>query len=152
MAIAAHDAADRVAQLVVLTERLTELMAAQALAFEQHRPQDAAAFVEETSKLANLYRHESARVRADPGLIGGVPAAERTRLVRATEAFDAVLARQARALEAAKFVTEGLVRAIAEEVAAHRERGAAATYGPEGEPTIKRNSAAAKAITLNRRA
>jgi len=152
MAIAAQDAADRVAQLVVLTERLTELIAGQAQAFEQHQPQAAAALVDETAKLANLYRHESARVRADPGLIAGAPFADRTRLVRATEAFDAVLARQARALAAARFITEGLVRAIAEEVAAQREKGDAAAYGPEGEPAAKRNSAAAKAITLNKRA
>ena len=41
MAIAAADAADRCDQLTVLTERLTELIAAQAQAFEQRRPQDA---------------------------------------------------------------------------------------------------------------
>jgi hypothetical protein len=153
MGIAAHDAADRVAQLVALSERLTELIAAQSQAFEQHRPQDAAASLEETSKLANLYRHESGRVRADPALIAGAPLAERTRLVRATEALDAVLARQARALDAAKFVTEGLVRAIAEEVAAQREAGEAQAYGPDAARAGKRRDApAAKAITLNKRA
>jgi len=150
MAIAAQDAADRVAQLVVLTERLTELIAGQAQAFEQHQPQAAAALVDETAKLANLYRHESARVRTDPGLIAGAPFVDRTRLVRATEAFDAVLARQARALAAARFVTEGLVRAIAEEVAAQRSAGAADAYGPTGEKTAK--PADGSAITLNKRA
>lgn len=152
MPIAAENAADRVAQLIVLTERLTELIAAQALAFEQHRPQEAAAYIEETSKLANLYRHESARVRANPSLVAEAPLAERTRLIRATEAFDAVLARQARALEAAKTVSEGLVRAIAEEVVAQRQRGSAATYGPDATPTRKRSAEASKAITLNKRA
>lgn len=149
MALAAQDAADRVAQLITLTERLTELVAAQALAFETHRPQDAAAVIEETSKLANLYRHESARVRADPSLIEGASLLERARLVRATEAFDAVLARQSRALEAAKFVTEGIVRAIAEEVAVQRDK-AAATYGPDAAAPKKRGEA--RAITLNKRA
>lgn len=146
MAIAAKDATDRVDQLIILTERLTELVAAQAQAFEQRRPQDAAALMEETARLANLYRHESARVRANPGLVSGAPLDQRTRLVRATEAFDAVLARQGRALEAAKTVTEGLVRAIADEVAAQRLKGA--TYGP-GASAPK---AAATAITLNKRA
>jgi hypothetical protein len=146
MALAANDPTDRVEQLILLTERLTELVAAQAQAFESRRPQDAAAQLEEASRLANLYRHESARVRADPALIAGAPLAERTRLVRATEAFDAVLARQGRALAAAKQVTEGLVRAIADEVAAQRTKGA--TYGPgAAQPT-----ASAAAITLNKRA
>ena len=85
-------------------------------------------------------------MRADPSLIAGVPIAQRTPLVRATEAFDAVLARQGRALAAAKHVTEGLVRAIADEVAAQRTKGA--TYGPgAAQPTDK-----ATAITLNKRA
>jgi dsDNA-binding SOS-regulon protein len=148
MALAAEDAADRVDQLIILTERLTELIAQSCVAFEARRPQDAAMFVDETSRLANLYRHESARVRADPGLVSSAPLAERTRLIRATEAFDAVLARQGRTLEAAKTVTEGLVRAIAEEVTAQREQSA--SYGPGGAQSA--SNGAATAITLNRTA
>lgn len=146
MAIAAQDPTDRVDQLILLTERLTELIALEAQAFEQRRPQDAARYIDETSRLANLYRHESARVRADTTLVSSAPLAQRTRLIRATEAFDAVLARQGRAIEAAKTVTEGLVRAIAEEVAV--QRGARGGYGPGAAPA--RGDAAA--ITLDRRA
>jgi predicted RNA-binding protein YlqC (UPF0109 family) len=36
--------------------------------------------------------------------------AARTKLVRATEGFDAVLARHGRAIEAARTITEGLVK------------------------------------------
>jgi hypothetical protein len=147
MALSASDAADRVEQLVILTERLTELIADQALAFEQRRPQDAAALLEETSRLANLYRHESTRVRADTAMVAAAPLEARTRLVRATEAFDAVLARQGRALEAARTVTEGLVRCIADEVAAQRTQGS--TYCAAGRQAP---GASATAITLNKRA
>jgi hypothetical protein len=147
MAIAANDAADRVEQLIILTERLTELVAAQAQAFEERRPQDAAALLDETSRLANLYRHESARVRADPRMVESAPLAIRTRLIRATEAFDAVLARQGRALEAARTVTEGLVKCIAEEVA--RQRSQASVYGAGGQQNVETS---ATAITLNKRA
>jgi hypothetical protein len=147
MAIAASDAADRVEQLVILTERLTELIAKQALAFEQRRPQDAAAMLEETSRLANLYRHESARVRADPRMVESAPLEARTRLVRATEGFDAVLARQGRAIEAARTVTEGLVKCIAEEVASQRTQ--ASVYGSSG---MQSAGPTATAITLNKRA
>lgn len=147
MAIAASDSADRVEQLIILTERLTELIAQQSQAFEQRRPQDAAALLEETSRLANLYRHESTRVRADPRMVEAAPLAARSRLVRATEAFDAVLARQGRAIEAARTVTEGLVKCIADEVASQRTK--ATTYGAAG---VQTPSAAATAITLNKRA
>ena len=147
MALAAQDAADRVDQLIILTERLTALLAEECRAFEARRPQDAAPHVEETQRLANLYRHESARVRADPSLVSGAPQAQRQRLIKATEAFDAVLARHARALAAAKTVTEGLVRAIAEEVAG--QRTAVSAYGPGAAQSV---GTAATAITLNKRA
>lgn len=148
MAIHAADPNDRVEQLIILTERLTELIALEAQAFEARRPQDAAEHLAETSRLANIYRHESAKIRANPSLVEKAPLAQRTRLVRVTEAFDAVLARQGRALEAAKTVTEGLVRAIADEVAA--QRTSAGGYGPGAEAHAP--TGAATAITLNRRA
>ncbi|MFO1014866.1 MAG: flagellar basal body protein [Caulobacteraceae bacterium] len=138
--------AERVTQLIELTERLTALIAAEALAFEQHRPQDAAANIAETSRLANMYRHESAKVRQDPRLIEGAPRDQRLKLIQATEAFDAVLARQGRALHAAKTVTEGLVQAIAQEVAATRSSGTG--YGPGASAA----QGDARAITLNRQA
>lgn len=147
MGIAATDAQDRVEQLVILTERLTGLVAQSAQAFEEGRPQAAAQVLEETTRLANLYRHESARVRADPSLVSSAPLVLRTQLVRATEAFDSVLARQGRAIDAARTVTEGLVKAIADEVAV--QRGQQAGYGPGAGKTAQ---AAATAITLNQRA
>ena len=147
MALSATDATDRVEQLVILTERLTALIAEQAACFEQRRPQDAAAMLEEVSRLANLYRHESARVRADTSMISGAPLEARTRLVRATEGFDAVLARQGRALEAARTITEGLVRAIADEVQVQRTQTAG--YGAAG--AIRRTEAPTS-IALNQRA
>jgi hypothetical protein len=148
MALAVHDAAERVDQLTILTERLTDVVAKQCQCFEQHRPQDAALLMEEAARLANLYRHESTRVRADPGLVQAAPPEMRQRLIRATEAFDAVLFRHGRAVVAAKFVTEGLVRVIAEEVASQRDR--LSGYGPGARsPTAP---GAATAITLNRRA
>jgi len=138
---------ERVEQLIALTERLTGLIAVQAQAFEARRPQDAAVNMEETARLANLYRREAQQLRAQPALAAAAPAALRQRLTRATEAFDAVIARQGRALLAAKTITEGLVHAIAEEVAT--QRAAAGGYGPRG---VKARPAAAASVTLNQRA
>ena len=126
MALHADDAADRVDQLITLTERLTGLMQADLTELEARRPSLARA--EELGRLANVYRHESARVRRDPALIAGAPAPDRARLRIATERFDATLARHLRAVEAARTISEGLVRAIAEEMV--RSRPAASGYGP----------------------
>jgi hypothetical protein len=134
------------AQLVTLTEAVTTRMAADAADFEARRPILAAERMAATAELANLYRHESARVKADPSLIAGASEATRARLKQATVHFEAVLSRHARALEAARTVTEGVVRAIAEEVA--RTRSSGAGYGPEAQAQAGK----ATAITLNRRA
>ena len=131
--------------MIELTEKLTRLLAEQARAFEQHRPQDAAVDIEEVSRLSNQYRAASAHIRGQPGLYESAPLDVRRRLLRATEAFDAVLQRQGRALAASKTVTEGLVRAIAEEIAVKRNVGRA--YGPGA---TRRQ--VATAITLNRHA
>jgi hypothetical protein len=131
--------------MVALTERLTQLLADQARAFEQHRPQAAAAGLPEVTRLTADYRAGSAHVRANQQLVQAATPELRARLLRATEAFDAVLQRQGRALAASKTVTEGLVKAVAEEIAAHRSIGQA--YGPGA---IRRPLATA--ITLNQRA
>ncbi|HEY3796839.1 MAG TPA: flagellar basal body protein [Caulobacteraceae bacterium] len=131
--------------MLELTERLTGLLADQARAFEQHRPQDAAKDLSEVTRLTNIYRAGSAHVRANPKLVADAPPLIRQRLLRATEAFEAVLERQGRALAASKTITEGLVKAIAEEIAARR--GVGQGYGPGAKPRQ-----VATAITLNRQA
>ena len=141
-------AAGRIEELIVLTERLTQLISGQAQAFEASRPQDAAKNLDEISLLANVYRKEAQEMRERPEPLAAAARKDRLRLVRATEAFDAVIARQGRALEAAKTVTEGLVHAIAEEIA--RQRTSNAAYGPAG--AKPRKADAATAVTLNRRA
>jgi hypothetical protein len=131
--------------MVMLTERLTQLLADQARAFEQHRPQDAAAGLAAVTRLTADYRAGSAQVHADPRLLQAAPPELRARLLRATEAFEAVLQRQGRALAASKTVTEGLVKAVAEEIATRRGVGQA--YGPGAT-----RRPLATAITLNQRA
>lgn len=131
--------------MLELTERLNHLLAEQARAFEEHRPHDAAAGLPEITRLTNTYRAACAFARLQPKLFEAASPALRQRLIRATEAFEAVLQRQGRALAASKTITEGLVKAIADEIAAHRNVGRA--YGPDATRKI-----AATAITLNRQA
>ncbi len=146
MALSAVDAADRVEQLIILTERLTERLEAETQAFEARRSHEVAATVEETGRLANLYRHETARIKANPDLVRDAPQQRRSVLIKATETFNTVMARHAHAVQAAKIVTEGIVRAVAEEVSATRASGAG--YGPGA----RAYAGDATAVTLNRKA
>ena len=82
----------------------------------------------------------------DPRVLAGAPAAKRQLLVEATRNFNTVVARHGCSIRAAKVVTEGLVHALAQEVA--RRRAPAAGYGPRARAL----SADGSAITLNRRA
>ena len=145
----AHDpivATGHARRLVALTERLTDRLEAETLAFAERRPQDVVAGLAETQDLASQYRRESAQLKATPALMAAAPASERITLIRATERFEAVLSRHARAVEAARIISEGLVKAIAQEVSAARAMGTG--YGASGRAA----AGDGRAITLNRSA
>ncbi|MBX3476507.1 MAG: flagellar basal-body protein FlbY [Brevundimonas sp.] len=139
-------AAARVRQLIRLTEDLTDRLINETRAFESRRPQDVAAGMAETQEMANTYRRESAQLKASPAALADAPAADRMALIAATQAFEAVLARHGRAVEAARVISEGLVRAIAEEMAAARPPASA--YGASGAAA----PGDGRAVTLNRTA
>jgi len=140
------NARENVERLMALTEQLTGNIGRDADDFEARRPHQAASRMEETARLANLYRHESTRVKQNPTLVAGAPREARARLAKASQAFERELARHGRALFAVKTVTEGIVRAIAEEVA--NARAASTGYGPGA----RSYACDTTAITLNRRA
>jgi hypothetical protein len=140
------DADANVDQLIELTRKLTQALSADAAAFEARRPHEVAPRMPETARLANLYRHESSRLRRDNTLVRGASAERRTQLRRATETFESTLARHGKALYGVHMVTEGLVKAIAEEVA--RSRATGAGYGPGARPYAPQ----ATSVTLNQRA
>ena len=142
----ATDPGQHVDHLTALTERLTERLVAEIAAFKAQRPQDVQASAADTVRLANIYRQESARVAADPSLVMAAAADKRQRLIDATRTFDEVLARHGRTLKAAKAITEGLVRTIAQAVSA--KRAVQPGYGP----TAKAWAGDATAISFNQRA
>ena len=136
----------RVRQMIDLTTRLTARLTEESRAFEARRPHDAAGTLAETQQLANLYRRESAQLKADPSALAAAPASDRILLVQATEAFEAVLSRHARAVEAARIISEGLVKTIAAEVAG--QRGAPSAYGASGQANVGDG----RAVAFNRKA
>jgi hypothetical protein len=139
-------AADRARSLLSLTQQLIERLTRELAAFEARRPQDVAEAVAQTQDLANVYRREAALVKANPAILAGAPTTVRMALIEATRSFEALVARHALAVDAARTISEGLVRTIAAEVAA--QRTPASAYGAGG----KANSADGRAFALNRTA
>jgi hypothetical protein len=131
MALIADDAKDRAEQLLLVTERLTTLIEAETRRIEARQPPLDGAEAEEKTRLANAYRLELARIKQDRGLIEGAPPTLLAQLRQATAVMQATVAEHETALNAVKLVTEGLVQAMAEEVA--RQRGGDAHYGANGE-------------------
>lgn len=140
------EATTHVHRLIGLTEALSARLETETRAFAARRPQDIVPELARTQDMANLYRRETAQLKATPALAASAPVAERSRLIRATEHFEAVLARHSASVQAARVISEGIVQAIAAEVAASRASGTG--YGASG----KAPQADGTAITLNRSA
>jgi hypothetical protein len=132
MALLADDAGHRAEQLVMVTERLTELVAEDTRLIEARLPPLDGALGEEKARLSNLYRLELTRIKHDRSLIEGALPETLTRLRASTATLHETLAAHEMALNAVKMVSEGLVHAMAEEVA--RQRNGDAQYGAGGGP------------------
>jgi len=148
MALIADDAADRVEQIHLLTDRLAALVESETAALSAGKPagpDDASAA--ELQRLANAYRLEMARIKDDPSLVSGADRADREKLQAATAALQVRLDSYAIALGAAREVTEGLVRAMADEV--QRARRGPPGYGAQGGYVDPAGSAA---VALDQRA
>ena len=131
MALIADTPTDRAEQLLLLTERLAVLIAAETARIEARQPPLDGADADEKNRLANAYRLELARIKQDQSLIEGAPSLLLARLKTQTERLHAVLADHEIALGAVKIVAEGLVQAMAEEIV--RQRGGAQHYGASGQ-------------------
>lgn len=148
MALIADDAADRAEQILLLTDRLMVIVETETAALAAGSPArpDAPESIE-LQRLANAYRLEMARIRDDPTLISGAPRPVRERLQAVTAALQLGLDRYGLALGAAREVTEGLVRAMAEEV--QRVRRGPQGYGAQG---AYAETAGPGAVALDQRA
>lgn len=129
MALIADTPAERVDQLILITSRLAALIAAETALIQQRAPLDEAQ-AGEKQRLANAYRLELARIKQAPDLVGDAPAALLARLKDETAKLHTALGRHEVALGAVKLVAEGLVQAMAEDVA--RQHRGQQNYGASG--------------------
>lgn len=147
MVLAVRNEADHVEQLIVLTTRLTNLLERETALFQAHRSHEAAELGPEKMQLATLYRLESQKISQNPDLILNAPEGLRESLRQATIAFEEVLLKNGSAIEAARTISEGLVRTIADHV--KKTRAAMSGYGANGS---LRDDQAGVGIAADRRA
>lgn len=131
MALIADNPQDRAEQLLAVTERLTALISEDTSRLKRRDAPLDGPDGEEKNRLVNAYRLELTRIRQEPGMIREASKATHERLRAATIALQEALAAHELELGALKFVTEGLVQAMAEET--NRQRGGARSYGSTGD-------------------
>jgi hypothetical protein len=141
MALIADDCKHRAEQLLLLSERLSALIAEDTARIEARQPLLEGARAEEKNRLVNAYRLELTRIKQDPALIEAAPPALLARLREITITLRDALAAHDTALSAVKLISEGLVQAMAEEVV--RQRGDRASYGAKGALTAPQGPSAA---------
>lgn len=118
---------ERVEQLTVLTQRLSEIIDTEIAMLQERRPRDIMPLEEEKTRLAKIYGAEITRLRKDPRLTRDVPRRAKDSLKQATLRFHELTARQQSMLLAMKTVSERMIRDIATELA--RMKAPEVTYG-----------------------
>jgi hypothetical protein len=144
MALLADNPTDRAEQMLALTERLTTLIDLENTRLNDFMPPLDGEEGDEKARLANLYRQELARIAENKTLLAGAPKGVIDRLRGATARFRATLQIHERLLVGFKEVSEGLVKAIAEEVS--RLRAGPATYAATGGYAAQGGGAGALAL------
>ena len=142
--LAAGNGAERASALLKLTHRLTALIEQETTLFEAKRPHEALVLQDEKSRLANIYRHEVGLAGKDSKRLEGASPAAKLALRQATEAFHAALERNGHVVNALRTVTEGVVKAVADEAA--RRRQDQAGYGAAGRAVSTQGRAPAVAV------
>ena len=142
-------AAERADQLLTIATRLIALVRAEVEALKARRLDGGSADFAEKERLAHAWRLEVNQVRANPSALSGASHAQKTALRDIARELETLLEAHTQALAAMKTVTEGLVRAIADEVAASRR--APPAYGRSGALQGARPDAAS-GIALNAKA
>jgi hypothetical protein len=103
--------------LILITERLIDLIAAENTLLNERRPSELTKQLEEKQRLAAMYAREMAALNKDPSRVQGATPAEVAKLKEATTRFRSLIEENGRKVNAMRIVTERLVKSIGDEVA-----------------------------------
>lgn len=146
LAAAAADARNPVLSLIALTRRLIEVITEENTLIKARRPLETTALVAEKGRLAAAYAEEMQAIRKRGGA-GAIASAEDLRQLKAdTGQFHALLEEHRRLIERARAITEGILKAVGEDIA--RQNRPAQGYGKNAVPVTARQALPAT-LTLN---
>jgi hypothetical protein len=115
----------RIERLIAMAERLIEALESDIAALRAGKARNLRTIEPEMLKLSTLYSREAAGL--SPAAAGRAPRELRERLLAATAKFRDALASQTRLLARIRGASEGMIRAVAEEI--ERQRAPLRPYG-----------------------
>ena len=127
----------KIARLMTMTEKLTAALENDIAALERGAPRDLRLPEPEIEQLSLLYGREAKDV--DRAMLDALPKDIREALTAMTKRFHEALARHDVVLTRVRNASEGMIRAIAEEVV--RLQDAVRPYGAKPAPTPRKPSA-----------
>ena len=130
MTTRAMEDAARIERLITMAERLVEALECDIAALRAGNARNLRTIDPEILKLSALYSREAAGL--NPDIARSAPAELRKRLFAATARFRDALGSQTRLLARIRGASEGMIRAVEEEV--ERQRAPTRTYGPATSP------------------
>ena len=130
MPLPAPSPQSRARHLIAITARLSELMDQETALLKSRRAHAAKPLVEEKAKLSAVYAREIRAIARNRSLIDGLAPDLREELKAATRAFEEKTAAQKALIGRIRRVTEGVIKAIADEAA--KKDAAQTGYGALG--------------------
>lgn len=121
---------DRLDMILDLTKRLSALVEREIELLQTHQPHRLAEHEEERTRLSLLYAREMQAMRADPAAARALDRRRIEQLKEDTAAFNTALDRHKRLVLRMRRVTEGIIKAVADE--AVRQKSPRAVYGATG--------------------
>lgn len=118
---AAAEARNPVVTLTLLTRRLTEVINQENALIRNRRPSEAKSLIEEKARLAAAYAKEMDMVRRNGGVRAFATAEQLQELRAETAQFQKILDDHRRTLERARAITEGMLKAVGDEVARRQQ-------------------------------
>lgn len=140
------DPGSRVKALIALTQELTSIFEAENDSLRARRPSDMAPLQADKARLAAAYAQSIRQIAHDRGLVDGAGDILLEQLKEITRNFEDRASEQRALLTGAQIASEGVLHAVADEVATTASAG---VYGSSGET---RRPADTSAITLNENA
>ena len=137
---------NRIADLLQITKRLTAVLEREVEILRAMKPAEARALQEEKYALTAAYETQIKAIDGDDGALDGVSSDLRAELAEATAEFRDALIRNERSLRAARYTSERVLRAIADEV--ERTRGETAAYGAGGTIAERSQRTGAQPVSL----